>query len=406
MAPYNTSMRFPTAVLIVNSCGLALAFFAVLLRFWARYIRRVKVRLCDYMIVASWLFSFGLVVSENYCITKGGIGQKVIHVTEEELLFSTKQFLVVDVCGSLAVAFVKISILDFLLSVFSTHNRFRIAAYVLMAATTGYGISFLVASLASCTPFEANWDKTSYPNYHCINTSYFYVAQAAIGVTLDCLILFLPVPVVWTLSLKISKKIALTVLFTIGILICVISITRLVYNTRAEWMVTHFTEYGGIACLLGALEANLSIICACLPTMQPLMTSFTGRVKSSFSSDAGGLKGLYNNFSSRYLRPVPGSMKIGSSTDRRATMYIEDDLESARLQKHVDKLYPLNTTLASRTSLSEEIGWTQQTRCFTQVDSANSKSGDESVELAKLGEKVEPYSAINVTKSWKVNSEE
>ncbi|KAI0128226.1 hypothetical protein F4776DRAFT_672351 [Hypoxylon sp. NC0597] len=376
MAPYSTDMEFPTAVLV---CGLALSFFAVVLRFWARYIRRSKVRLSDYMIIASWLFAFGLVVSENYCITLGGIGQKMSTVTAEQLLFSTKQFMVVDVCGSLAVALVKISILDFLLSVFSTHDRFRIAAYALMGITTCYGTSFLIVSLAGCRPFQANWDKVSYPDYQCINTSHFYVAQAAIGVTLDCLILFLPVPVVWTLSLKTSKKIGLTFLFTIGILICVISMTRLVYNTREEWMLAHFTEYGGTACLLGALEANLSIICACLPLINSLVTSREG-VKSAAAR---------------------GSVKLNSTTDRQEAS-AEDDLESARLHRQVDKLYPLNS-MATRTSLSEDPSWMHQTSIsFAQVDSNNSKTGDEAMEMGKLGEKVEPYSAINVTKSWKV----
>ncbi|OTA95525.1 hypothetical protein M434DRAFT_9771 [Hypoxylon sp. CO27-5] len=401
MAPYSTDMEFPTAVLVVNSCGLALSFFAVVLRFWARYVRRSKVRLSDYMIIASWLFAFGLVVSENYCITIGGIGQKMSTVTAEQLLFSTKQFMVVDVCGSLAVALVKISILDFLLSVFSTHDRFRIAAYVLMGITAGYGLSFLIVSLAGCRPFQANWDKVSYPDYQCINTSHFYVAQAAIGVTLDCLILFLPVPVVWTLSLKTSKKIGLTFLFTIGILICVISMTRLVYNTREEWMLAHFTEYGGTACLLGALEANLSIICACLPLINSLFTSPEG-VKSTGSSNDGRFKGLYNSFSSKYLKAPHGSVKLDSIADRRETS-AEDDLESARLHRQVDKLYPLNS-MTTRTSQSEDPAWMRQTSIsFAQVDSNNSKTGDEVIEMGKLGEKVEPYSAINVTRSWKVN---
>ncbi|KAI1412246.1 hypothetical protein F5Y13DRAFT_200245 [Hypoxylon sp. FL1857] len=401
MAPYSTEMEFPTAVLVVNSCGLVLSFFAVVLRFWARYIRRFKIRLSDYMIVASWLFAFGLVMSENYCITLGGIGQKMSNVTPEQLLFATKQFMVVDVCGSLSVALVKISILDFLLSVFSTKDKFRIAAYILMAITAGYGLSFLIVSLAGCMPFQANWDKLSYPDYHCINTSHFYVAQAAIGVTLDCLILFLPVPVVWNLSLKTSKKIGLTFLFTIGILICVISMTRLVYNTREEWMLAHFTEYGGIACLLGALEANLSIICACLPLIQPLFIP-RRETKSTISSNEGRLKGLYNSFSSRYLKGAPGSVKLDSITDRRETL-VEEDLENARLHRQVDKLYPLNS-IATRMSLSEDAAWMHQAGVsFAQVDSSNSKSGDETLEMAKLGEKVEPYSAINVTKSWNVN---
>ncbi|KAI1386116.1 uncharacterized protein F4822DRAFT_306263 [Hypoxylon trugodes] len=405
MAPYSTDMQLATAVLAVNSCGLALSSISVALRFWARSIRKLQLRLSDYMIIASWLFSVGLVISENYCVTRGGVGQKMVNVAPEELLFSTKQFLVVDVCGSLAVAFVKISILDFLLSVFATQDGFRISAYILMALSAGYGLSFTIVSLAGCQPFEANWDKISYPNYTCINTSHFFIAQAGIGVTLDCLILFLPMPVVWNLSLKTSKKVALTSIFTMGIFICVISITRLAYNTNQTWMTAHFTEYGAIACILGALEANLSIVCACLPTLPPLLSAFKGRVKSSFGSNNGGIKGVFSNFSTKDRRPTRNSIKLDSTNFRPRNMSIEDDVESVRLQNQVDKLYPLNAMLASRASVEREIGWMSQTgRSYARVASTISgSSGDAALEMARLGEKVEPYSAINVTKSWRVN---
>ncbi|RYP42642.1 hypothetical protein DL767_000011 [Monosporascus sp. MG133] len=316
MAPYSTSMRLPTAVLAVNTCGLALSFVALALRFWARFIRRVKMRLCDYTIIASWLFTLGLIISENYCVTHGGIGQSVTTVTPDQLLFSAKQFIVIGVCGTLAVTLVKVSILDFFLSIFSTDSHFRTAAYILMGITASYGVAFTTATLASCRPFEANWDKLSHPDYRCINTSRFYVAQAAIGAVLDCLVLLLPVPVVWSLALKNSKKFSLTFLFTIGIFVCAISITRLVYNTQETWMLTHFTEYAGIAALLGGLEANLTIVCACLPSIPTLFSLFAEKIKSTLGSGTGGFKGLLSIFSFTSPRPTRGSIKLGSSPHR------------------------------------------------------------------------------------------
>lgn len=51
-------MRFPTAVLAVNTVGLALSFLAVNLRLWSRYMRRVKLKLSDYTIIVSWVCGF------------------------------------------------------------------------------------------------------------------------------------------------------------------------------------------------------------------------------------------------------------------------------------------------------------------------------------------------------------
>ena len=116
------------------------------------------------------------------------------------------------------MTFVKISILDLFLSIFSSHHRFEYIAYTLMGITAAYGVSFTIVTLAGCRPFAANWDKVSHPDYKCINTSQFYVAQAALGAVLDISILLLPMPIVWNLRLATSKKVGLTILFTTGIL--------------------------------------------------------------------------------------------------------------------------------------------------------------------------------------------
>jgi hypothetical protein len=58
MAPYRTSMTFPTAILVVNPSGLIISFIAVVLRLWMRKLGRAKLRLSDYTIVASWVGFF------------------------------------------------------------------------------------------------------------------------------------------------------------------------------------------------------------------------------------------------------------------------------------------------------------------------------------------------------------
>lgn len=87
-----------------------------------------------------------------------------------------------------------------------------------MGLTACYGLSITIVTLAGCRPFAANWDKISYPNYQCVNTSQFYISQGAIGAFLDIAILLLPLPAIWKLQLKTSKKVAISLLFTIGIL--------------------------------------------------------------------------------------------------------------------------------------------------------------------------------------------
>ncbi|KAI1150271.1 hypothetical protein F4825DRAFT_427485 [Nemania diffusa] len=416
MAPYKTSLQFPTAILVVNIIGLTLSFISVVLRLWARHVRNVKWRLSDYTIIASWLFTFGLITSENYTITNGGVGQTTALVGYDQLLLTTKQFIVIGVTSSLAVALVKISILDFLLSIFSAHDRFRFPAYTLMAITAGYGISFAVGTLAGCIPFAANWDKVSYPDYKCINTSKFYSAQTIIGAILDFSVLLLPIPFVWNLLLPIRKKIALTFLFSIGTLICVISLVRLVYNLNQSYMMTHFTEYAGIAVLLGSLEANLTIICACLPTFPAFSNSFSVWFKSTFSSSGGGLRRLISSFTSKPSKMAGGSGKMSSSfvklSDPEANAErgssrdaASRDAESAKIQQQQDRLYPLSAAMASRPSIEADYygGPYQKGKSQTHITSSDRRHDPVALEMSNLGVATEQQSTINVTRSWEVN---
>ncbi|KAK4672661.1 hypothetical protein QC763_0006110 [Podospora pseudopauciseta] len=346
MAPYNVRMVFPTAVLAVNSVGLLLSFTAVALRFYSQSLRGTKMGLSEYSIIASWLFTFGLVVSENFTVTHGGVGQVSSTVTPEELLFSTKQFITIGVCGSLSVTLVKISLLSYFLTVFSAYYWFVICDYVLLFLTTCYGIAFVIVSLAGCRPFSANWDKLSNPDFVCIETSNFYVAQTGVGAILDCLILLLPGGVILGLrSMRRRRKWGIWGVFSFGIVICGVSITRLVYNNMEEWMATNFTEYAGIAALLGALEANLSIVCACMPAMPALYHKVRGRWRRD-GLEEGKLGGNDSD----------GGGKVEAVESEK--MADTRDIESRRLREEGDKLYPLSVTqktVVTRTDRDREV---------------------------------------------------
>ncbi|KAK0744966.1 hypothetical protein B0T21DRAFT_399250 [Apiosordaria backusii] len=332
MAPYNVRMAFPTTVLAVNSVGLLLSFTAVALRFYSQSLRGTKMRLSEYSIIASWLFTFGLVVSENFTVTHGGVGQVSSTVTADELLFSAKQFIAIGVCGSLAVTLVKISLLDYFLTVFSAYYWFVICDYILMALTIGYGASFAIVSLAGCRPFSANWDKVTNTEYVCIETSNFYVAQTGVGAILDCLILALPSGVIWGLrGMRRRRKVGLWALFSVGIVICAVSITRLVYNNMEEWMTTNFTEYAGIAALLGALEANLSIVCACMPAMPALYHKMRGTLRRESTSDV------------KLENDSDGGKGEAVQKEKVDIEEREKEVESKRLREEGNKLYPLST---------------------------------------------------------------
>ena len=54
MAPVTLHMRFPVAILFVNSFLIALAAICVLLRLWVRRMKRFALQVNDYAIIVAW----------------------------------------------------------------------------------------------------------------------------------------------------------------------------------------------------------------------------------------------------------------------------------------------------------------------------------------------------------------
>ena len=125
-------------------------------------------------------------------------------------------FIAIGVLGSLTVSVVKISAVDLFIHIFPSVLFHRIS-YLVMAMLASYGISFAIASIAACTPFKYNWDKTIV-NGRCIDISRFYTAQTTLGVLFDIIVVAMPMPMLWGLQMKVHKKVALTCIFGVGIL--------------------------------------------------------------------------------------------------------------------------------------------------------------------------------------------
>jgi hypothetical protein len=119
---------------------------------------------------------------------------------------------------SWANTFVRLSILDFILQVFSHIKKFRFAVYGFMAAALAYLLACTIAWAATCRPFTFNWAITPDTPQHCGNLSMKFLLSAVFNLILDVCILILPMPMLWTLQMSTKKKIAITFVFGLGIL--------------------------------------------------------------------------------------------------------------------------------------------------------------------------------------------
>lgn len=149
-------------------------------------------------------------------------------------------------------------------------------------------------------------------------------------------------------------------------------------NTNAKAIATDFPGYAGEVILLAILETNLSIINACLPLMQPVLTSVSTKVRSILTSTS--------------ITLVQGRFK---PSQRDVRFQGSEDAQFKRLH---DNLYPLSFN--ATTQLSDGVGTINEIEGVRGYDCADVEMDDlRHMEQAPVKED----RAIKVTKTWNVS---
>lgn len=112
----------------------------------------------------------------------------------------------------------KLSVLFFYIRVF-TEKSFLWKTYVLLGLTTAFFIGCFLSAIFQCSPVDFAWhywDKLHVG--HCINLHDLLWANSLINIILDGLIILLPIPTLWSLTLPTLRKIGLLLMFSLGAL--------------------------------------------------------------------------------------------------------------------------------------------------------------------------------------------
>ncbi|KAI9811523.1 MAG: hypothetical protein M1826_003163 [Phylliscum demangeonii] len=108
---------------------------------------------------------------------------------------------------------VRTSIILFYHRVFTTAG-FRKILHVALAVIIAQFIAFQIPMWFQCRPLRHLWNLEVQAS--CYDQTKYLIASSAINPPLDIGILVLPMPVVWHLQMSRGRKIALSVVFTMG----------------------------------------------------------------------------------------------------------------------------------------------------------------------------------------------
>ncbi|KAJ5668492.1 uncharacterized protein N7477_007062, partial [Penicillium maclennaniae] len=251
------------------------AIIAVTLRFAARYVSRAGFWWDDYTILTALAINLAMVAVRWSQILLWGAGQHAYDLPVETVEAFAKSFLAVQIIYFTNAVFTKASLLFLYYRIFGIIKGFRWALGTAGFLVIGYYIACDITSIAGCLPVNKFWDP-SVPG-RCINQVEFFRYNGVANMLLDVVVLCLPYPMAWRLQATARQKLILTVMFLLGGFVVVASILRV---TSFDFHTFDDPTYvNAMPSTWSSIEQSVGIICACLPTLRPLLRSWSGNPK-------------------------------------------------------------------------------------------------------------------------------
>ncbi|KAJ5996107.1 hypothetical protein N7499_007578 [Penicillium canescens] len=264
---------------IVPIIGAAVATIIYLLRLYCRRMKALGLLLEDYLMGA------GLIIS--YCATAfvidtafNGVGLPVASLPKHERLRIQFGSWMIQKFWAPSMAFVKISIVVFIKRLFGSIRAYTIISYCLIAFIALWAVTALLVNTFQCIPVQYYYDKDL--DGHCMKGQVqFFQTMGSIALIEDIIILCLPLPVFWNLKINIRQKIALMIVFSLGGLVCIFSLMRLI--EFRNFQVTDLASSSAKESIWTCLELDVAIICGSLPLLNPLVQGLRSTARSGAS---------------------------------------------------------------------------------------------------------------------------
>ncbi|KAJ5197938.1 uncharacterized protein N7498_007055 [Penicillium cinerascens] len=274
-------------VLPTTTVFTILAILFVLVRLWTR-IWLIKSPGYDDLLVtlallSSITFYAFIIVQREY-----GLGVSRQDLPQEDIRHQMLYLWLSIPFYNLSLVLSKLSALVLYARIFR-YRGFLIANYTLMAFLIVAGLWMVISGFAFCSPVSAFWSGSKLSvQKHCLPTGPVWFTNAGMQIFTDVVILVMPMFILSKLKLPKRQKAGIMVVFGVGIFVIATSSARL-YELVNMVNDRDFTKTNQKAAVWSSLEANVSIICACLPPLHPFISrifSFCFRPQPLHSSPA------------------------------------------------------------------------------------------------------------------------
>ncbi|GAB1318388.1 hypothetical protein MFIFM68171_08598 [Madurella fahalii] len=303
------------AALFVIFFFTALAFVVYSLRVYTRLKTR-QWGLDDYLVTCAMIFSLMMIGPFYMYIKLGYFGWRAedvqIYAPSFDMAPGMWWFFLAQLFYNPILAFVKASVLVFLLRLGGQKPGVKLAIHGLNAFNALQAIAIFLVALLQCLPIAANWDfalKTD-PDTKCIDNS-FHVIISCLTIFTDILVIALPFWIFLGLKMPKAAKVAVLGIFMLGIAVTIIAIVRLVGVYKLFYVPQPDKDpFYDITVTLSVVEANVAIVSASGPALRPLFRSWMPTLFGG-STDRYGANKYTPNPSSRYFTGPNSVATIG-----------------------------------------------------------------------------------------------
>ncbi|KAL8731714.1 MAG: hypothetical protein Q9181_004203 [Wetmoreana brouardii] len=292
--------------------GVILVGLATILRVYSRRISRIPLQADDYTLIIASILSIIAVMLNATTVMDWGMGRHFYAQSKESQMMYYKIDWVFNFFYTTGYPLSRISLCLLYRRIF-VQQWFRIICWFFVGAFTCYMISTIIVDSVLTLPVNAFWDSNVKPT-RTLDLVKLYTANAAFNITTDTILLFLPLTIVWRLSMTWLQKLGLTAIFCFGALTLVASIARMtvfgaVRGDDITYTITPVAWWTNAELLLG-------ILCPCLVTFRPLFRSASNVLSFRFSSRR---RGYYKSGDSGVER-FGSNGKIVSNQDKSTKM--------------------------------------------------------------------------------------
>ncbi|KAF2796645.1 hypothetical protein K505DRAFT_373057 [Melanomma pulvis-pyrius CBS 109.77] len=251
--------RAPGAVRLAG-VFMALSVLAVGIRFWSRIITKSRLWWDDWLALAALLLAIAQCVLTIYW-TSIGLGKHAKDLPPSHLMAGLKILYANYFLYDVGISLPKLSALFFYARIFRVSQRFAYSLWAVGALVVSWILFAVLSAIWQCKPISRAWD----PRVHgtCLDYYEWWLGSAISSVIIDTIILIMPLPSLWKLSLNLGRK-----LLVVGVLVIAISVGRLVANVRGAHALQLDVTYNIIP--IGdwlVAETPISIVSICLPSI-------------------------------------------------------------------------------------------------------------------------------------------